>query len=110
MLVAMTSSVRTARSVPAPGDIAVTTVYRVMRGDGRDLLIPAHSQDSRDVPMRLTSTLSLGIPLELFREFQVSLKIQVSCQNIYLELCRCVGLLEVLLVMFSGCYLDALGS
>lgn len=45
-------------------------VYRVMRSDGDDLLIPARSQDDLEVPAGVTSTLSLGIPVARGGSFQ----------------------------------------
>ena len=60
---------RSSRSVPARNHFAVTTVYRVMKGDYSDFLLPARSQDSLDVPV-VTSTLSLGMPLRHGGNFQ----------------------------------------
>ena len=65
---------RSTRSEPPPRRIheeeTLTAVYRCMRGDGEDLLVPALSQDIS--PSDVTSTLSLGMRVQHGGDFRGS--------------------------------------
>ena len=64
------SASRSSRSVPAKNYIAVTTVYRVMRGDWTDLLLSDHSMDELEVVSGVSSALSEGRTLKHGGTFQ----------------------------------------